>query len=1443
MKKTQGVSAGIAFVLAIAFILHAQTTTISIQSFRSASAVDWEVMLQAVEATTPASAESAPRGGTFYSAQFPNWPPLPCNIHNVPVWNLGNGSYLVDDLEVDYSAPVEQTQSGMRMMGTESSDTSDFPTYSFPTNDLWLEITGVSNGAAWLNLHNASNQIYAVTSTTNLLANWNVETEVWPTNPLVMPFTVPMLGRANLFIWARDWTGITENGNTTPDWWFWEYFGTVALSDTNLDSQGNTLLYDYTNGLDPNVIFFTLSATNSYLNQTTVPLQINLLAGTPSYYAVLVNDVNYADANWQRYTSSNILVNLNAGDGNYSVSVGLRGLPSDAQQTWQGVQITVDTQPPQLTVIWPQAGTYISGNSFTFEGQVDDDTASVTATIVDASGDTNTVQGLVERSGAVWAQNLPLAAGTNTLMISATDAAGNTSTTNLTLYQSSVTVTVNPLAGDQLNRQFITVTGTVSDTTVQVYVNGVQATVNDDGTWEADNVLVSPAGMAKLDVEIFSSGSSPAIVHAAKTGLTVRANDSLTAGNLGSQLGINTQPARVVLSGYFGTRHYQSPTNLFAYSPANVSWNEDDEVDWTYDAGGSWYFYAANLIITANGNDNNVTLSSYGGLSDLPLPLSPDTDGFISGTVDPNAEWAWAYDGWSEPPVTLSLADTDGPGLNFVNPPWEFSALNANIGFPNPYSLQRDTRTTVMIVPSLPAASGQTNVYLVRAAAREFSDPLNPNVFGPATVNYNLLMFAPYPYPTTWDVPAGWNPGWLPTTPTRYLGDVPLPPEWLQINGQTLINSGITNTDGAVWGLMVTQALAGATVDVTPAATNVYQNWDYTFDVQVIKLWPPAVDNNRDGNITFDGSDATTPGNPYRFWVNDAQENGDISDASHAVPGQSASVANYHLSHVNGRSDLVNFFPAALCLSNVLQWLPPTNGWEYHLSQADSAVKFVYASLTTENAFSYLTDLNSYGYGTNADEWVTNADTIQVVPSSATGTVLDTNWLEMVQNNGGYGVILMEGCAATTQPLTLELWHKDQNGVDQKMGGVPLYISIGVVEQMYRWINLRGAIGAAETKHTDITEPVNNPDSLSDGKNFIFVHGYSVSETAARGWSAEMFKRLYQSHSRAMFTAVDWYGNDGQIAGWVPFAGGATPDYYTNVANAFLTASNLAVAVNALPGQKYIAGHSLGNMVVSSASADWGLNANTYFAIDAAVAMEAYNASASDNLNLVPPPYWINYSNRLWASKWYQLFDSSDARSTLTWSNRFGNIPNAYNYYSSTEDVLKDADGTLHSITSSQFAWVNQEMRKGSFLVGLVANDEAGWGFHSLGLDGYSNYTIEQANNIPDSQLRTNSFFGHFDDANLYTPGGGTDAANYNLRAQILGDGIPALSNPAGANSLGNSFGVPDADRNMNDFKGLNINGLWPRSGDDWQHSDIVNIAYPFNHAVFNQIVTDGGLR
>ena len=657
-----------------------------------------------------------------------------------------------------------------------------------------------------------------------------------------------------------------------------------------------------------------------------------------------------------------------------------------------------------------------------------------------------------------------------------------------------------------------------------------------------------------------------------------------------------------------------------------------------------------------------------------------------------------------------------------------------------------------MIVPSLPAASGQTNVYLVRAAAREFSDPLNPNVFGPATVNYNLLMFAPYPYPTTWDVPAGWNPGWLPTTPTRYLGDVPLPPEWLQINGQTLINSGITNTDGAVWGLMVTQALAGATVDVTPAATNVYQNWDYTFDVQVIKLWPPAVDNNRDGNITFDSAgqvnpDQTTAANPYRFWINDSQEHGDDESSGGTddqIPG--SSTPNYSWNHPQGRSDYVNFFPVALCLSNILQWLPFTNGIEYHLSQADGAVKITYTDLTPTNAFDYLTNsvaptdyaaIAGYDPSFSPDSSgaisYTTLDAADLVHVTASGLVLNTNWLAQVQANGGYGVILVEGCVATTQPLMLEIWH---NG--QKMGGVPLYLSISGVEQMFRHYNMcaygNGTVDTGNPGNPSRYDAPNEP--VTNGKNLVFLPGYNVNQQQSRGVESEMFKRFYWSGSKAKFYGVTWNGavsqGDMSFGGVIPQLVNVTCNYQTNVVNALLTAPHLADFLNnGLSGETMVAAHSLGNMVVLSAISDYGAtHLAHYFMIDAAVPMEAIQGDMAYNPDMVYST-WQQYSNRLFASDWWQLF-TNDYRSTLTWNNRLGNLGSVdiYNLFSSGEEVLRwdpvDPPSGILGGASSQlvnywiegvpwgtYTWVWQEKGKGTAAHDwFIGSTHGGWKFN-----------------------------------------------------------------------------------------------------------------------------------
>jgi hypothetical protein len=58
--------------------------------------------LAAVEKLPTVEADTLPRGGTFYSAQCPYWPPLPGNVFGLPVWDLEDGHYLIDDLAVNY---------------------------------------------------------------------------------------------------------------------------------------------------------------------------------------------------------------------------------------------------------------------------------------------------------------------------------------------------------------------------------------------------------------------------------------------------------------------------------------------------------------------------------------------------------------------------------------------------------------------------------------------------------------------------------------------------------------------------------------------------------------------------------------------------------------------------------------------------------------------------------------------------------------------------------------------------------------------------------------------------------------------------------------------------------------------------------------------------------------------------------------------------------------------------------------------------------------------------------------------------------------------------------------------------------------------------------------------------------------------------------------------
>jgi len=150
---------------------------------------------------------------------------------------------------------------------------------------------------------------------------------------------------------------VDANGNGLPDAWEYYWFGNYTNYASELDSRGQKLLSDFQNGTDPDIIQFSIVATNNYVNSANVPLELNVFGGVPVYQAILVDDANQADADWTACATTNLSVNIGLAQGWHNVWIGLRGFASDATQTWQCKQLKLDSTSPLLIVTNPAATT------------------------------------------------------------------------------------------------------------------------------------------------------------------------------------------------------------------------------------------------------------------------------------------------------------------------------------------------------------------------------------------------------------------------------------------------------------------------------------------------------------------------------------------------------------------------------------------------------------------------------------------------------------------------------------------------------------------------------------------------------------------------------------------------------------------------------------------------------------------------------------------------------------------------------------------------------------------------------------------------------------------------------------------------------------------------------------------------------------------------------
>jgi len=203
----------------------------------------------------------------------------------------------------------------------------------------------------------------------------------------------------------------------------------------------------------------------------------------------------------------------------------------------------------------------------------------------------------------------------------------------------------------------------------------------------------------------------------------------------------------------------------------------------------------------------------------------------------------------------------------------------------------------------------------------------------------------------------------------------------------------------------------------------------------------------------------------------------------------------------------------------------------------------------------------------------------------------------------------------------------------------------------------------------------------------------------------------------------------------------------------------------------------------------------------------------------------------------------------MTWRNYFADaVSKTYNFYSSGEDVLQTHHGDpgLVDVLSGEGAWCLQEKRKGRNWVSSIGGSTyGGWGFndvHDSDLYTGTNHVL-----LSDAQLSTEVFFrpGGSGLNHLYDPATGSDFAGQYMY-ELLAGFVPARTLPCGANKLDilDPPAMPDRNFNMNAMQ----NG-WPAgrasgaTGEQWLHSDIKFIAYPYVYKVYSELIIKGDLK
>lgn len=667
-------------------------------------------------------------------------------------------------------------------------------------------------------------------------------------------------------------------------------------------------------------------------------------------------------------------------------------------------------------------------------------------------------------------------------------------------------------------------------------------------------------------------------------------------------------------------------------------------------------------------------------------------------------------------------------------------------------------------------------------------------------------------------------------------------------------------------------------------------------DILPVEIVP---DYNRDGLINGEDRGKVTNEKPWRFWINDDDDSGETGGTDISVEYDGSAEPDFWGNSVDGIRDLIDFFPLHLDLKSALVVMPETE-FQYFLKHKSQTSTL--GSAVSAPSFSVLwypeavLDGDPTG-ATGAGSYFKNLDKAADIARRPTQSIPKSGLRIpdeiLLGAKDGKGVVLFEARCATDNPIQIEIRKNDGTVI----GNVDFPVKISPVKDMLRYKFVMP--GAADLGSPDIPgDPLNWPDADRNSKHFVFVHGYNVNDSQSKGWASEIFKRMFWSGSNARFSAFAWYGYESQV-------GSLTVNYQVNLDHAFGTANSFKQFLDLLEGEKTVAAHSMGNILVGSAMHDWDARPVNYLMLDSAAAKECYDTREADDAAQdarMVHPAWKDYPKQVRASEWHRLippiaWPSSDWRGKITWKGRFENVienggqTQVYNFYSSGEEVLNNPEtnnplldssnpfgsGGMVWVTANKI-WAMQEKRKGLGLTGFIhTSNYGGWLPNLLPYDQelhmtYQNelgtvHRMRSPSELPNPlttefllQLSTKPFFDDSSHGSLFTSETGSSSEGssyaYSHRNTIISEMVPCTTFAAGMNPL-LLLELDGLITNINMNDTMKTNTIqWPLSNANensqapndprsrpWLHSDIREKAFAHNWSVYERFVTIGNLK